>query len=328
MESIAAIDIGYSNLKVMWRGLDGIVRKALRPSGAAPLSDMPSQGSSADLCGGTLVELPSGEGWVAGVSHRAPQETARVLDASYPHSDAYLANFLAGLSLTRLTQIDHLVTGLPVTNFYQGERGGAASLRTRLMGTHRIGPNHEVTVKDVNVLPQPVGACLATAGEIDDLKSMTKRILVLDPGFYSFDFVVIDGLAVRHKSSGSSMHASSTVLASAAAAMARDTATKISRETLEQMIQRGEVLATIPGRGIDVQSYLDVSARTVARQVANEVLASLRAEVDGFDAIVLAGGGASMFLKHLAPLFAPTPIFVPRDPVMANAIGYFLFATS
>jgi plasmid segregation protein ParM len=265
-KAVVAIDIGYSNLKTVWRASDGVTHKAVRPSGAAPLDDMPRLGANKhDLCGGTLVQLPNGEPWVGAISHRAPQETVRVLDGRYPQSDAYFANFLAGLARTGLTQIDHVVTGLPVSAFYGDSRGNGERLRSRLTGTHVIGPNHIATVKEVIVLPQPVGACLATAGEFEDLRGMTKRVLVLDPGFYSFDHVVIDGLSVRHKLSGTSMKATSTILERAAVEIAARIGAKVSRETLEHMLQAGKTTSTLSGMPVEVEPYLDEAAAAISR---------------------------------------------------------------
>jgi len=319
--SVVAIDIGYSNLKLAFTGQDGQMNVQIYPSGSAPLSDMPKRIGGVDLRGGERVRLPNGEQWVGAVSHRAPQTTARVLSPDYPETDAYLATFLAGLLRTGLKRVAVLVTGLPVSQFYGRDGIAARRLKERLHGTHFVG-DAAVTVERVFVLPQPVGAFFAASEESKLEGVQSRRFLVVDPGYFSTDYVVVDSGSVRAKSSGSSVKATSRVLENAAAAI-NAAGGQVSRERLEEMIRNGETIGLINGEPKDVSGYVDAAAHKVAHDVAKEVLGAMRGETDGFDQVVVGGGGAHLFAPALKRAFEGSKVVVVGEPVLANVRGYF-----
>ena len=84
-------------------------------------------------------------------------------------------------------------------------------LEQRLQGTHYVTKERAVTVRNVKVLPQPVGAYVTwSAARAASVRDM--RVLVVDVGHYSCDFVVMRGAAIRDLASGSNRHAMAVIL--------------------------------------------------------------------------------------------------------------------
>ena len=88
-------------------------------------------------------------------------------------------------------------------------------MERRLQGTHLLANNDRVEVRAVTVLAQPVGAFLdyvARCSEEDLARAQQGRVLVIDAGFYSLDWTLIEAGRVRDSSSGTSTLAMSALL--------------------------------------------------------------------------------------------------------------------
>jgi plasmid segregation protein ParM len=324
-QTCLAVDVGYSNIKFAWHGPDGVERSMCIPSGAAPLTDMPksSQGRR-DLAGGTLVQISDGEMWVAGINHRDAQKTERTLDARYPESKQYLANFLAAVELSGVgDRIDLLVVGLPVSQYYAAGGAAATALQKRLLGTHYPRHNRAVTVMSVSVIPQPLGACFAAMDADPDLQDPRKRLLCVDPGFFSVDWVVVSDGAVRDESSGTTPKATSAILDEVRADI-ENLGIKVSVERLEEFAREGVRDVEIGGRKVDLGGYFDRAATSVGDDVAKAILRSLRKESDSVDRVIIGGGGASYYARSIKRAFGPL-VTIPANPVMLNAKGYLMW---
>lgn len=189
---VVALDVGYSNLKVAHgpRGADP--RVLVRPAGAAPAPYVDQAVRNPAVTGVVAVEI-NGRPWIAGIEPSRFEGWNRSLHADYPASDAYLALVRAALALTDERYFDLLVTGLPVSQADDAQR--VTALRQRLLGRHVLGVDSGVTVDiaEVHVLPQPVGALMdlvvtAEDGLLDQVEEGV--VLVIDTGFYSFDWAL------------------------------------------------------------------------------------------------------------------------------------------
>ncbi len=111
-------------------------------------------------------------------------------------------------------EIDVLVTGLPVSQYMDVERREA--LKSRLEGEHQITPKRSVAVKSVVVVPQPAGAYMdvVSSTKDEDLLEIIQggKTVVIDPGFFSVDWVALEEGEVRYHSSGTSLKAMSVLL--------------------------------------------------------------------------------------------------------------------
>jgi plasmid segregation protein ParM len=217
--TVLGIDIGYSNLKLACGDPGGEPRVLLRPAGAAPadrLGERIASNGEEDF----LRVLVNGEPFVAGLSPDRAELWSRELHEDYPSTTSYRALFHAGLLLAELDQIDRVVTGLPVNQYLNREL--RERLAGQMRGEHQITPRRKITVSEVKVVPQPVGGFvdyvwgLPDAAEIED-----SRVLVVDPGFFSVDWVLISNGELRRQSCGTSLEASSVILDEAVRLIAR-----------------------------------------------------------------------------------------------------------
>ncbi|MCK8659540.1 ParM/StbA family protein, partial [Pseudomonas umsongensis] len=134
----------------------------------------------------------------------------RSLHADYANTPSYQALFHAGLLMAGTTDVKMLVTGLPVHQ-YKDEKLRAA-LEAKFIGEHRITPKRTVNVEKVKVVAQPVGGLFDMINQEDEENPQIDedaRILVIDPGFFSIDWVLIANGQLQLRSSGTSLKASS-----------------------------------------------------------------------------------------------------------------------
>lgn len=324
---VLGLDIGYSGVKMAYgnAALDPMVRNL--PAGAAPLAQMPkSFDGASDLRDGMQV-LVDGVPYAAGVRPGRIQNYSRVLHEDYPASTEYLALFYAALRAAGRDVIDVLVTGLPVSQ--HAEAGGARrrALAERLERVHYVDGKHAVTIRRVIVLPQPVGAYMDQAVRNPALqRHPDARVLVVDPGYYSMDWVCIESGGVRDASSGTTMDAMSKVLEVAArdiADMHRDGGGRITIERLEAALREGHDSVLLGGRDFDYRPYVTAAAERVAASAVNAIRSQMRAG-ETIDFIVLAGGAAPFYERSFRRAFPHTQVLASESSVLANARGFFL----
>lgn len=323
--SVVAMDVGYSQVKAV-AGFPGCEPVELRlPSGACPAEQLPVDGQGQPVVGkGCLLES-GGEPWGALLAHGHGEATSRILDHRYPESKAYYSNVLAAAMRLGVRDASCLVLGLPVEAFYG--TGNADRLRRKFLGRHEIGGGRSVSFAEVDVIPQPLGAYWQAMNRVAELRRFMdddSRLLVVDPGCYSVDFVVIAGAAIRRTSSGSSLAATSAVLEGVRRELGAREQTTIRLERLEDALMSGSRWVRARGRMLDFSDALEVSARSVADRLMKQLLASLRADGGDVDAVLVAGGGAPVFAPMLREEFG-TRVHVLDEPAMANARGYFLW---
>lgn len=326
---VMGVDIGYSGVKLAYgpAAMEPILRNL--PTGAAPLAQMPKTFDGApDLRGGLQV-LVDGAPYAAGVQPSQIQGYTRVLHEDYPASAEYLALFYAALLTAGRETIDVLVTGLPVSQ--HSEAGGARrrQLAERLQRIHYVDGQHAIEVKRVVVLPQPVGAYMEQVVSAPALQRHPEaRVLVVDPGFYSMDWVCIEAGAVRDATSGTTMDAMSKVLEAAARDIAethRPAVQRVPIDRMEHALREGRDTILLGGREVIFRPYIDAAAERVAAAAVNAIRGQMRAG-ENIDYVVLAGGAAPFYEGPFRRAFTGTEVLLSPQPVLANARGFFLAA--
>ena len=321
------LDIGYSNLKVVGGESGKKPNFFIAPSGAGPASKMPTH-MSAEAADSTMRISISGEPWVAGVHAGYLEGWVRTLDANYPDSDNYLALYYAALLRTGRAVVDRVVTGLPVSQFQEFDRRDR--LVERLQGKHKVNSGVMVEVKEVVVLPQPVGAYMNLMSYFDDIALLEEgRIVVIDPGFFSTDWVAMQGRSLRKESSGTSQQAMSRLLEECAKLIVADHgAGACTAEKLEQAIRSNRDKVLVFGQRITFGDYMKESMRIVSGQAMASLKQSMREEANnGADVVLLAGGGAECYHEAAREAFPRSRVVMARNPVMANAEGFWFYGS-
>jgi plasmid segregation protein ParM len=328
---VGGVDVGYGSVKAECGFVDGEAHSILMPSGAGRASLMPRKlNNEPDLKGGESVLVPNGQGsaeeWVAGVDQIHIQHSVRQTHENYTATSEFYALYLAALARFGVDQIDLLITGLPVSQYYGvGAKERIAALEQRMSGRKHISSQVTVDVKKVKVVPQPLGTFMGVVEEPKYRPLATRndlQTLVIDVGYYSADYVVISGKSVRDTNSGSSTLATSIILEKAAAAVSRRAGKPVSRDQLDMAMKRGSTIVAIGlERELDFAEELRAAAAEVAPQVVGEVLGAMRT-VGTVDLVIVTGGGGHLYLDKIREAFPGVDVISPADPVMANAKGY------
>lgn len=137
------------------------------------------------------VQLDDGSFALVGSQLEENAEHIRELGADYISSRQYEALVKAGLSKLDVDNVDLLVCGLPVNNMAKKDE-----LKSLIIGTHKIG-DRTVTIKDCSVYAQPLGLLvdyLDGLEEDDAREAMHEKILTIDAGYLTVDYVVSQNL--------------------------------------------------------------------------------------------------------------------------------------
>lgn len=321
------LDIGYSNLKLVMGESNKEPREFVLPAGAGPASKLPTRLSNES--DGAIHIMVDGEPWVAGVPADFLESWERDLHPDYPKSSNYQALFYAALLKTGRERIDRLITGLPVSQYLDFEKREA--LAEQLRGVHRISAKREVEIEDVVVLPQPVGAYmhLLSVSNEEMIETLEEGlVIVLDPGFFSVDWVAMQGRSLRRGSSGTSTKAMSRVLEEASNLIVEENGSgSCTKEALENAIRNGRDTILSFGERIKIQPFLDRAVKTVAPQAMSSLRQAMREEDRGADIILLAGGGGGAFAEAAREVFPRSKVVVPESPVLANAQGFWFYGS-
>ena len=326
---VVGLDIGYSNLKIATGALGEIPNVIVRPAGAAPLTKLglriQEKSNRADNRP-ILVDI-AGQQWAAAIEPARFEGWARSLHEDYCATPAYQALAKAGLILSGHKHIDVLVTGLPVAQAAERKRRDAIA-RT-LAGRH-ITEDGCIEVREVRVIPQPVGAYVDLVWSATDPQVLERiedgSVLVVDAGFYSFDWALITEGELRRSASGTSLEAVSVLLEHAARRMADEAGGKSNPAKLEAATRAGKNTIVQSGRRYSVPDLLAQSAREVSSVALESMRQALRREAASIDLVLLAGGGGNLYGDGLRDLFAGAVVSAPNTPVAANARGFFRYA--
>ena len=323
MQTIVGLDIGYSNLKLAVGQADQPASVSILPGGAAPSSHyckpVTAEGSS------VTTVLVDDKRWVAGVSPSALDGFRRTLHADYPSQATYRALVEAGLTLAGRSVIDRLVTGLPVDEAADPTRRQA--LQRRLQGTHLLANNDRVEVRTVTVLAQPVGAFLdyvARCSEEDLARAQQGRVLVIDAGFYSLDWTLIEAGRVRDSSSGTSTLAMSALLERAEKHLRGAGRGSVGIERLEDAA-RSDGRFLLGGQWFRLADVVAEIAPAFLDGALSEMRERLRQDSRSLDAVVVAGGGARTYESIARRIGGRDVVRLAPEPVAANARGFFAF---
>ncbi|TFI47032.1 ParM/StbA family protein [Diaphorobacter sp. DS2] len=325
---VLGMDIGYSNLNLAMGYRDKAMETKILPVGAAPIEFMPRTVTGGYGTAGDFVQvLVNGEQWVAGVEPERLQGWERELHASYPETNQYKALFYAALALTGQKEIEVLVTGLPVSQFVVSEH--RQSLENMLKGKHRISEKVEIEVKNVLIVPQPAGAYMDMTNKAEsDLELLINegKTIVIDPGFFSVDWVALEEGEVRFDYSGTSLKAMSVLLERTALLIRNEYGGDLSVEKIEKAIRAGKNEIPLYGQMVNFRPYLEHAMREVPKEALTALKKTMRSDGLDADVVLLAGGGALAYQDAAVEIFPKSRIVVSDEPVMANARGFWLLA--
>jgi plasmid segregation protein ParM len=321
---IVGLDIGYSNVKLAY-GYEGDndPNTLVRPAHAAPLNDV--KGDRSALSGEYFVSV-NDTTWLSMIAP-SRSDIKRELHANYPATDAYYALFLGALAAA--TQdgqvvVDKLVTGLPTQQSREPALVGA--LVERLKGKHQVSPKVSIEVREVVVVPQPAGILSDIYSTFEDVELLDEsNLLVLDPGFYSVDWVVYNMGHLNKDASGTALEAMSAVLTEINKLIGIQYSASPGTDKIEMAFQSGKDSVVVNGNRVALAPFIEQAKLNVATEALKSTATAMRFQNESsLDFVLLGGGGGDTYKDAVSELFPAAKIIESADKVVSNAVGFWL----
>jgi len=324
---VRALDVGYGNTKyVQFHAKGSEIACSLFPS----ITPQASVGT--DLTGGvfqkrnTVIVEVNGVRYEVGRDARLAQDASygRTLDADYSLTDSYMALVRGAIAYMGVPHIDLLVLGLPVNTHAQY----SSTLQQRVLGVHKIpspdGQMIDVEVRSVQVTPQPIGAFFDYTirhGVFGRMKNQTN--LLIDPGYYTLDWVVSHGVKMINARSGAHAGGMSSILSTIGESVSKELGHQLQDfAAIDEAIRTGG-RPRFFGKERDISEHIRLG-KEKARQFVSVLATKVgNAGVD-IDNIILAGGGAEFFRDVIQEKFPNHELHMTYEPVFANVRGFQL----
>jgi plasmid segregation protein ParM len=337
---VRSIDVGYGNVKyvVGHADLDKDVVCSLFPARAL----LPSNGDISAVQGkgrDTVIVDVDGQHFEVGNKVLDALPTGAPLahrTSDYSLSPEYMALVRGALHYMydgipgQDKVIDVLVLGLPV-NTYDQHR---VALTRRMVGIHPLPHGRQVIVKDVRVLAQPFGAFFnflydsSNAELVNNKRFLRQLNLIIDPGHYTFDWLVSREMVVNPSRSGAVFGGVSGVIEEISKSIAH-AAGKLSGHQIIHSKVEDALRNDYDEIGAFAGTYHISEHLGGANILISQSVASMAASVgDGgdLDNIILVGGGAKLWEPALQRHFGKLKILTPGNSIYANVTGFQLAA--
>jgi plasmid segregation protein ParM len=160
-----------------------------------------------------------------------------------------------------------------------------------------------------------------SSGKEDELKSQVN--LMIDPGYYTLDWVLANGIRINPERSGASSGGMSACLNEIRKGIAADFDINLSSVSeIDQALRTGRKVIKLDGRPVDLEKVIPYG-KAKAREYVNE-LASSVGNLTTVENIVVVGGGASFFMDALQEKLQREITVVPGSE-FANVRGFLRF---
>ena len=330
-KTVRAIDLGYGNTKYI---------KDHRP-GEAPVCasfksiSLPANDSALDV--GPFERRDTQIVLVDGVNYEAGNDIQSALGKHYVtplnnqsiHSPQYEVQMKASLLSMEIDHIDRLVLGTPVhllPTFGQ-------KLKEAYQGKITLNKEKSITIDEVIVVAQPLGGYAAFLDTLDkkllnDL--LQQEILVIDPGYYTFDWIDCKRFVVNEALSGSVEGGISAMLQDIADAISKDPDINPSRIPITNLLPIDEALYTGKFR-FGTKTHSIKKHLTAAKHHFNHVMTVLLNTLPANNAIkhvVVIGGAAKSYANPIKQTFPDKKVHVANNPLFANVSGFQKIGTS
>jgi len=319
---VVGLDIGYSNLKMTYGFSDEpkFTTEIFPASGVRENSSTFLRRSTPDVVSVSV----DGEKWnVFGPGKSHERET----NSGYTQTAIYKALFLGALAkIAKVTKtVDVLVTGLPASQAQ--DQAVVKPLTTLMEGIHKLDGGSEVLIRKVLVQSQGAGVINDVLNSIADPNRLFKsNILVMDPGYYSVDYVTYEKGQFNPRASGSSVEAVRSFISSINRMMKTELQTEPGDDTIEQAFREGDTSIHLYGNAHDLTPYIERAKKDVAPRLMSQMRNSMSyMETARVDEVLLAGGGASLYEAAAREAFPNARINISDEPVASNSRGFFFY---
>jgi plasmid segregation protein ParM len=245
-------------------------------------------------------------------------DSTRNLNDQFIYTDQYRAAFYGALHYMGEETIDLLVVGLPLTTIHR-----SADLKNICQGKHKINDTTTVTVKEVLVLPQPMGGlyyCLSQRDQREEFEFLDEETnLLIDPGYLTFDFLLTNGVKINDARSGAHPGGVSKVLRAICESLSNKFGVKYDNlSAVDKALERRRI--KINGKAEDLLEHIKYAKPAIEGSV--NYMRNIAGDGADIGNIILFGGGQGIFAKTLANYYRNHTIYVLGDAQEANVKGY------
>ena len=316
--SISAIDLGYGSTKIATSDLGGNLQLSNIPSIAIQANDLDFNNCSPEALELHRIDV-NGVSYLVGSDIHQLQHThsTRIAHFDFVNTSEYTALFKGALTSIGTDHIGLLIVGLPVNMVKKlGEK-----LQNKFQGTHHISGNKTVCIDKVEVLAQPIGGMIDYAFSIDSYETINDQVtLVIDPGYFTLDWVVAKGLKIFPNRSGNhagGMHAILNALSQSLSD--KLDVKKIDIASLDQGLRKGDF--RLYGKTIGMVPHWEAAKSTLNDSITS--LVNTVGDASDIDQIILVGGAATYLCPAINEKFPKHNVTVSDSPVYANVRGFY-----
>ncbi|SCU77504.1 Plasmid segregation protein ParM [Cupriavidus necator] len=323
--STIAVDVGYGNTKSAF-GLGSEISTHMFPSLAPPAatSSLTPQSGTPFRARNVVNVVVEGARYEVGpeVSISAAYgNTGRTLSEDYVTTPNYAALLGGALFYSKASEIDRLVLGLPVHNTQKY----ANYLKDRFSGELDFGWG-PIRVHNVLPLPQPLGTLITFIQQTSKHYDPDNAYLVIDVGYFTTDWVVARGYTMDDTRSGGVPSGVSRIYQQVASLISQAEGEPVdSIERIDKAIRDMKPLLFFR-KDLDMRPYLE-EAISVSHQSVKEVQTRV-GRTEDIRAIILTGGGASLYAPTIQAAFPRNTIHVMDAPCFANVRGFYTIGSA
>ena len=241
----------------------------------------------------------------------------------------------AGMFLQKSASINvpiNVVSGLPIGYFKQNHE----RFDELLTGHHTITyhshdgreTNKELYINKIRMLPQPMGSILNLLmdddGRIVDKELASQKVGVVDIGFRTTDFIILDRLRYIDRGSRTIDAGISKGFSFIANKLREKAGVSVELYRLYRAAETGSI--KMRGHGFAFSKIRDQVYSQLASTIANEI-DRLWADDWDIDTIILSGGGSRELAQYLEPLIVGNviPVDLSQDPRLNSVMGYMKY---
>lgn len=240
----------------------------------------------------------------------------KLLNSNYIYSDEYAILMKGALKLCNLKLIDILVLGVPVNKLEEGRK----YLESTWKGGITLDSVNQVHIERVIVVPQPLGGFAYHASQTGNInKLQTQRNLIIDPGYFTFDWLLVDQMKPM-TGSGSIESGISFFLKKIADQIGENTKNYTTLNKIDKFFLDGAPF-NYSGKAIDLEKYRP-SADGILESAVQAMMSEVT-DISNIDNIIVIGGASHIYLpaikKHLK-----REVQVAKGKSFSNILGYFI----
>jgi plasmid segregation protein ParM len=334
---VGAIDIGYGNTKfTSWIDGDRTLIVSHFPSLTPLAPNVDMSGGSLGKRNTTIVEVNTVRYEIGYDTEMIANgtDTSRVLNESYIFSEPYHALLLGALSYMDKSEYDILVMGLPVKYMHNANK-----LIEKFQGIHDLNDNKTCNIKKIIVIPQPLGGFYDIAIKENMYEEMVDEVnLVIDPGYLTFDFLLLNGLTPIENRSDALTGGMSRVLTQMAKSISQeigrsyedynniDKALRILKKIKnpETGIIEEKRVIKVGGKVVDLLPHIRQTTPIIENSIT--YMHNKLGTYDDIDNIILVGGPENVFEKKIRDHLVDREIKKSKTPIYSNVTGFWFWA--